>query len=366
MKLRILYFLGTDADRGGAGRILLNIIRRLDRDRFSPLVMVSREGPITEEMARRGIKTRVWGAKDPAGFLARGRRLLQALTLYRGERPAVIHMNNGCLGWKPAEIPAAWLSRIPVIVHFQRITHNVSPYLRFATLGLTCSEYVARHSDLGGLPAQALYDTVDEERFASGNNLRAELGLSHDHVVLSFVGRARRSKGLEAFVNLADYLPDPNLRFLIATQKAGRTEDSYTMEEVEALAARDPRVLLAGYRPDAESVYQTSDIVVMPSEGEEPCAAVILEAGAAAKPVVATRTGSTPELIEDGTNGILVNKGDLSEMSARLRPLLDDAALRIEMGRNALERIRERHTAAPVRKVEQLYGSSVRRQSGLD
>jgi glycosyltransferase involved in cell wall biosynthesis len=82
------------------------------------------------------------------------------------------------------------------------------------------------------------------------------------------------------------------------------------------------------------------DVYVLPSY-REGMPVSILEAMAAGKPVVATRVGAIPEIIEDGVNGFLVPPGDVGGLADRIAMLLGDAALRRELGRNNRAKVEE-------------------------
>src|SRR4029077_5841450 len=82
-------------------------------------------------------------------------------------------------------------------------------------------------------------------------------------------------------------------------------------------------VLFAGYQPRPERFLAAMDVFVLPSRAEA-MPLVIPEAWAAGLPVVASRVGGIPELIEDGRTGLLVESGDVDGLAARLRQLLAD------------------------------------------
>jgi glycosyltransferase involved in cell wall biosynthesis len=86
----------------------------------------------------------------------------------------------------------------------------------------------------------------------------------------------------------------------------------------------------------------------MPSQAPEPCPAVLIESAASARPVIATRTGSSAEFVVDGRTGFLVDPLDLDAMTERAKRLLADATLRRSMGEAAGEAALDRFVAAPV------------------
>jgi L-malate glycosyltransferase len=111
--------------------------------------------------------------------------------------------------------------------------------------------------------------------------------------------------------------------------------------------------------PYAEGVHAAADVLCQMSRWEEVFGFVIAEGMAARKPVVATRVGGIPELVEDGRTGFLVERGDSEAMAEKLLLLLDDARLRKDMGERgrvvaeALFDVRKN-----VAQVLQLYGIS--------
>src|SRR5262249_22533031 len=84
--------------------------------------------------------------------------------------------------------------------------------------------------------------------------------------------------------------------------------------------------------PISEGVYAAADVVCQMSHWEEVFGYVIAEAMMCGKPVVATRVGGIPELVQNGTTGFLVPRGDSAAMADRIIHLLDDATARARLG----------------------------------
>ena len=104
-----------------------------------------------------------------------------------------------------------------------------------------------------------------------------------------------------------------------------------------------------GYRDDVPAVMNALDVFVLPSQ-DEPFGLVVIEAMAAARPIVATETGGVPEIVTDGQEALLVPAGDAEAMAAAIARLLSDAELADRLSRAAEERVRAefplwRHTA---------------------
>ena len=360
MTVAIGYFLGTHEDWGGASRALLNFVRRIDRARFRPVVLVTKLGPLADRLKGEGIECVAWRTHD------RGRNLVRyawemalAVRFFRAHGLDLIHFNYGTIGWKPAEVLAARALRIPIINHLHLATEKPSSFIGYSSAVVTVSQYVADHSDSMGTPKRVVHNISDIERFGNGQSLRHELGYAQSDIIVAFLGQMIRVKGLEMFIDVAARIKDPRVRFIVAGPLRD-TRGAYTESEVKALVARDARIQYLGYRSDVENLYATSDVIVMPSQWDEPCAMVLFEAAAAGKPVVATATGGTAEILRQGETGYLVERRDVDGMTSCVARLVADDSLRREMGESAWRRARQSLAIEPVRQLEDLYASLTR------
>jgi glycosyltransferase involved in cell wall biosynthesis len=109
--------------------------------------------------------------------------------------------------------------------------------------------------------------------------------------------------------------------------------------------------------PFAEGVYDAADIVCQASRWEEAFGQVIAEAMASSKPVIGTRVGGIPEVIDEGKSGFLVDRGDYEALAQKILQLAEDQRLRTEMGRAGQQAVRSRFELAEiVKQVIELYG----------
>jgi glycosyltransferase involved in cell wall biosynthesis len=357
MPVAIGYFLGTHEDWGGASRALLNFVRKIDRTRFQPVVLVTKLGPLVEQLQSEGIECLAWPTHDRGGNLIRyAVDILGAARFFQAHALQILHINHGTIGWKPAEILAARILRIPIINHLHVAFEKPSSFIRYSSIVVAVSQYVADHSESLGVPKRVIHNISDLERFSAGVSLRRELGYADSDVIVAFLGQMIRVKGLEMFIDVATRIVDPRAKFVVAGPMRN-TQGAYTEDEIRGLVARDSRIRYLGYRTDVENLYATSDLIVMPSQWEEPCAMVLFEAAAAGKPVVATVTGGTAEILRDGETGYLVERHDLEGMTARVARLIQDDALRNRLGHAASQLARRSLAVEPVRQLEDLYAS---------
>jgi glycosyltransferase involved in cell wall biosynthesis len=147
------------------------------------------------------------------------------------------------------------------------------------------------------------------------DELRRSLGI--DGPTLAFAGRLTRAKSLEVALDAVGRLEDVTLLVV---------GDGEERAQLEARAGRRVRFLGAVPRARVLEVMAAADAVVLSSAWENFPHALV-EALAVGTPVIATRVGGVPEIVEDGTNGLLVPPGDPAALAAAIRRFLDDGEL---------------------------------------
>ncbi len=171
--------------------------------------------------------------------------------------------------------------------------------------------------------------------------VRAELNLSREDVVIGTMGRLAPVKGLDSFLRAARVISREraNVKFVIAGE--GPDESS-----LRALA-RDfglDGVHFIGHRDDGHDVLAAMDIFVLPSLSEG-IPMVLLEALALCRPVVASRVGGIPEVIEHGVSGLLVTPGSHDEIAHSCATLMDDASFARTLGCAGRRRVEQEFCA---------------------
>jgi glycosyltransferase involved in cell wall biosynthesis len=237
-----------------------------------------------------------------------------------------------------------WPSRLPSMRAYAAIDRLALRHFdRVATASGPVTDILSRWK----VPAHKLKSIpngVDMEPFREpARSLRKEFGAGSERLV-GFVGRLVPGKGGALLLSAAhDVLAVfPNAKFVFAGDGPARAE-------WEALAVRlgiASKVVFAGRREDMPAVYASLDIVVLPSftEAMPMC---LLEAMAAARPVVATAVGAIPKVIVPGVTGLLCEPGDANALSAAILRLLRDPDLGRAMGRHGRDRV-ARNFAAEV------------------
>ncbi len=363
-KKPVLCFLTFSAgDWGGASRVLFTNLRLMDRDRLTPLLLLPRIGPIEPELRQLKLRYLIWGPlTEPGKPTAYLRSFFRAWLFFRREHVAVIHVNSSNF-WRPAELLAARLLGIPILAHYHVINDQPAPAMAWCQAAIAVSRYTAEQSLPTRMYKPVIYSPISLDRFDAGHSLREELGLSESGIVVAFLGQIREIKGVADFIAMARQIPNPDVRFLIAGEcrDPNKYTGSYSERDLKDMAGGDARIRYVGYVKEVANVYHTADIVVVPSRWQEPLGLINLEAGACRKPVVATRMGGIPEVVEDGVNGYLVEAGDVEALTDRVSRLIADSALRSRMGEAGRARVEQDFTTRPVREFETLLLRYVRR-----
>jgi glycosyltransferase involved in cell wall biosynthesis len=340
---------------GGPALHATLLTERLDPSRYDSRLVTGVEAPSEGNyLSLHGRPTERVSVLPALGRSIRGASDLAALgaltRLMRSLGPHVVHTHTakaGTLGRL-----AALCARVPVIVHTYHghVFHGYfsAPATR---LFLAIERWLGRRTDrlvtvgeavraellrLGiGTPERLVVIPLglDLDRFLDAEmlrgRLRAELGIGAAVPLVGIVARLVPIKAHEVFLEVAARVGRewPEARFLVVG-------DGERRAELEALASRagpPGRVHFLGWRRDLDRIYADLDVAVLTSRNEGSPVSLI-EAMAAGRPVVATRVGGVPDLVEDGVSGWLAPDGDAGAVAAALRLLLADPERRQAMG----------------------------------
>jgi len=276
---------------------------------------------------------------------------VRLVRLLRRLGPVIVHSRN----WTAFDaIPAARLAGVPLIVHGEHGRDIVDPEGRnhrrnrlrrlFAPLVdrmVTVSDDLRRWLvDRVRIPTRkvmTIHNGVDVRRFRPGEPTaaRAALGLPIDSLVVGTVGRLDPVKGQADLLRAFSRVRGHNRRAILVVVGDGPCRD-----ELIALSASlglAGHVHLLGERHDIPRILQALDTFVLPSIAEG-ISNTLLEAMASGLPVVATRVGGNPELVDDGVSGILVPPRDQEALAEAVGAYLRDPGLRALHGASARQR----------------------------
>ena len=361
-RVRVLTLIDTISAAGGAENLAVHVAARLDRDRFDSFFCASRagDGRLADELRRSGVPLLVLGRTSPWA-LQSWRPLYQLL---RRERIDVLHAHKfGSNLWGSIVGSAA---RVPAIVAHEHSWAGEAGTLRRALdrwlIAPAVGAFVAVSSaDAAQMTAVEGIDPGLIRVIPNGvpawpdglPSLRGELGIPAAAPVVGYVGRLTPIKALDVLLDAAAGASAslPGLRVLVA----GSGSDEERLRARAAELGLGETVVFLGARDDVGAVLASVDVSVICSDSEGMPLSV-LEAMAAGLPVVATRVGGLPEIVEHDVTGLLVAPRDPHALGRALTELFQDPARRLRLGAAARERHHERYDLdVVVRRIEDLY-----------
>jgi glycosyltransferase involved in cell wall biosynthesis len=355
---------------GGTELNALRTAERLDRRRFSiSVVCIRDDGPLMARYQEAGIPVHSFPMSSLLGVQAM-QQAVRLIRLLRRERADIVHSHDAYTSVYGTV--CARLAGVPAVIASRRSWH--SPHLqgrilranrvayRFAHRVLGNSPSVSRLVESeGGVPASRIVtipNFLDPEAFEpigaeERRRMLDELDIPAGAFVVGIVARLSPVKDhatlLRAITALRDQIP------ALHCVLVGEGPERPAIESLtEALGIRDI-VHLAGERTQPPNLHRLFDISVLCSTTEA-FPNSVLEAMAAARPVVATDVGGTPDAVHQGTTGLLVPPSDPSRLAEAILRLYNEPALRTKLGNAGCAAAHAGYSAdAVISQVEALY-----------
>jgi glycosyltransferase involved in cell wall biosynthesis len=347
--LRIMFVL-TSMPIGGAETLLVELVRRLDRDRFTPeLCCLKRLDPLGEVLAAEiPAFTGLLRNKFDFGVLRRLARLLRQRRI-----DAVVTIGPGDkMFWGRL---SAYLAGVPVICsalhstgypdHVEWLNRRLASVTdAFIAVAKSHGKHLAEREGCPAGKVRVIPNGVDVDRFHPRWPDRAileELKIEPRTPTVGILAALRPEKNHELFLRAAAIVRDgiPNARFLIIGDGPERPRLEWLADNLGLAKA----VRFLGSRRDVPDLLSVIDVLALTSLMEANPVS-ILEAMAAEKPVVATRVGSVPESVIEGKTGLLATPGSAGEIAACIEDLLKHPEQAALMGRAGREEVILRHS----------------------
>jgi len=364
-KVKLLKLV-TNFHIGGTERQVANLAKGLDRSRFDlHLACLWESGELLEELKALDVPR----PEFRIGSLYSRKTFRQALRFVRYLRHNAIQIVHS-YGFYPNVfmVPAARMAgECVVIASIRDNTEILTPLQR------RVQKMVCRLADCVLVNAEAIRQTLIEQGYApenifvirngfllsqfavgrNGTTRREQLGVPASARLVAVLSRLNRMKGVEYFLDAAAVVAQrfADVHFLVIGDGAIRKE----LEEHAQRAALAGRIVFTGFRSDVPELLSEVSVSVLPSLSEG-LSNTMIESMAAGLPVVATRAGGNPEVIEDGVTGLLVPPRDPIMMADSICRLLENRELASSFGQAGRRRVAELFSMErTVRETEQLY-----------
>ena len=246
---------------------------------------------------------------------------------------------------------------------FNRIIHQ-----KVADKLIVSSDFVKNLSvnslNLSGNRIATVYPFVDTEKFqmdGGQEKLHKKLHIEKDIILIGIVGRLDQVKGHRFFIEAARKVSvkNPNVKFLIVGD-----EKNIKIKDLEQIAENlgiKNKIIFTGFCTNVSDMMNLCDIGVVASIGSEAISRVAMEWMSVGKPVVGTKVGSIPEIIEEEITGFLVPPGDSNLMAQKIDFLLKNkkkAQIMGKEGRKCIENVFTRDIF--IKKMEEIYAEIIK------
>jgi len=361
-----LILLVEDFRIGGLERVVETIFCGLDRERYDPRIWcLAAGGELSHKLVRKGKKVKLFNLKTYHNPL----NIFKLAFLLRKNKIQILH-THGYFASTIGRV-SAFLARTPIVIaHVHTTYFSFSKRNKFIeklqshfTDRIVCvskavQKFVVEVEKIHPSKTCLIYnaavvpDTLDlDEQTESERSL---LGITNNDFVAISVASLTPHKGHHILLDAATIIIRGSPHFKLLIVGAGPLK-----RELEEHAKRSGicnNTIFTGLRENVFPLLKLSNIFILASTEREGLGIALIEAMAAGLPVIGTRIGGIPEVIQESMNGILVSPGDTHELALTIKMLMKNRGLREKMGNDGQRIYREKFTATQmIRHVESLY-----------
>jgi len=375
VKKKKIIYLVTKGNWGGAQKYAFDLaLKMAERNDYEVVVAYGEPfGMLSEKLKSAGIRTiEIDGLKRDVNLLSEFDVAKSLWKILKKEKPDVIHLNSpkigglgGLLGrligikkiiytahgWSFNEDRPLWQTFL--MKYFSWLTIIFS----HKTIVIAKREYnqVVGWPFVSAKKLELIYNGIKPINFLNRDVAREYFGsrILKNDLVIGTIAELHKNKGLKYGLKAIRSLVkgNNNLKFIIIGEGEGR---KYLEEKLNKYGLNES-VFLVGAVNDASRYLKAFDIFILPSI-KEGFPFVLLEAGLAKLPVIASDVGGISELIIGGENGILVKAGESSEMALALETLIENKELREDYGHALYEKVESEFSFDEMlERTEKLY-----------
>jgi len=347
-KLKIIYAI-TKGNWGGAQQYVYNLAKSLPKEKFEVSVICGQGKILKEKLEKENIK--VYEVEEMGRDIKITddfKSFLKLIKILKEEKPNILHLNSSKMGGLGGF--AGRIARVPKIIFTAHawafnesrpwVQKKIIAFLHWFTVifshtTLTVSRKTK--NDIDSLPFMknkvfvvhnAIAEITHIPKKTAQNTLAKMVGQKCPDFMIGTVCELHKNKGLEYLIESSINLPSELKIYII-----GDGEEKENLQNKIKDLNLSEKVFMTGRVEDVKTLFKAFDIFILPSTTEA-LPGVILEAGLAENPVIATRVGGIPEIIENGKSGILVSPKKPNEIFDAISYLMNRPEKRKEFGKS--------------------------------
>lgn len=336
-RIKVIHIIPT-LSGGGAERLVFDLARFSNREKFEVLVVcLKKTGELLSEFEKNNVIVEFAGSGNWPMFLS----FFKLIKILKKLQPNIVHTH--LFGGDFYGFLAARFAGIKNIISTE---HNLNLsekfwrgflkrfIFRYAKIVVAVSEavkkYLIKFEKVSEDKIKIIHNGVEIEKFL---HLEKNYQVSGRDFVIGSIGRLEKQKGYDV---LAEAVSGLNLKCVVAGEGMER---KFLENKINSLNISD-KFQLPGWQKDIKDFLQKLDIFVLPSRWEG-FGIVLLEAGLAGLPVIASRVDGIAEIIKDGEDGLLFEPGDHSELADKISFLMNNESECARLGRNLQKKVIE-------------------------
>lgn len=376
-----ILILHAGAELYGADKVLLDLMKNINKDKFKPYVVLPCDGILVKEFEKNNIDVSVieYPILRRKYFNIKGiftyikdyiKYSIKLIKFSKQNNIELIHTNTaavleGIILKFILKIPQIW--HIHEIIVKPRLMHKIISFLiaKSSDEVITVSNAVAMHLESTGYfnkNIKVIYNGIDNEIYNPKNEinyLKKEFCIPDKSIVVGMIGRVNSWKGQNDFIKALD-LVMKKYNNVVAILVGGVFDgEEWRIEElklnINKLDNKD-RVIISDYRKDIANIHNLFDIFVLPSTNPDPLPTVVLESMASANPIVGYEHGGVCEMVIDNFNGYLAKVKDVENLAEKICMLIENPNNLEKLGENSLKRQIEKFSLKSyIENFEEIY-----------
>ncbi|MFQ5661900.1 MAG: glycosyltransferase family 4 protein [Candidatus Paceibacteria bacterium] len=371
-KTKVLYVI-TKSNWGGAQRYVFDLATSISKNGYEAVAALGGNGTLKEKLENAGIRTiSIPNLERDVNIFAEWRVFFDLLKIFKIERPDVVHLNSSKIGGLGTL--AGRFARVESIIFTAHgwaykedrgfISRQIIKFLSWLTVLFSHKTIVVSEDDYKTAPKlfvknkiKTIHNGISEIKFKEKSAARKELkkytefrSNLNKSLWIGTISELHRNKGLPFVIRAVHSLAKKGYNIALFIISDG--EERIRLQRfIEKLGLKD-RVFLAGHVDRASELLTAFDIFTLTSK-KEGLPYVLLEAGLAGLPAVATKIGGIPEIVENMKSGILVHPKNALEVERALSFLIDFKNKRESFGNTLQEKVEKGFT------LEQMVSETV-------
>ncbi len=369
-KRKVLHLVEWFDISGGLERVALEIACGLDREKYDVEIWCVNQGGGLVELARqKKIPVRIFNIATYHNPL----NILRLARAFRQARPDIVHTHVyfastiGRIAAKIAGVPVCINHVHSTYWHYTPQNLFIERVLGLMTHKIICvsnnvKDFVVNHEKIAASRVEVIYNGITSVNHPSRQEARQEFHVPEDEIIIITVASLFENKGHKVLLKALSLMGEAGRHCKCWIVGEGPMDN-----ELKQLARQlnlDPRVVFWGASTDVPRLLAASDIFVLASIRREGLPISVLEAMSVQLPVIASRIGGVPELIDDHKNGRLVNPNDPGLLAQAIEELMINTDKRREYAREGTRKFKEQFEAPlMVMRIDNLYQECLKKNA---